>query len=322
MPPLVSIIVTCYNSSDFIKQTLESILNQTYSNIELIIVNDGSFDTSEEVILSYNDVRIKYFLTHNQGQSKASNFGLSKASGDYIKFLDSDDLISLNHIELQLNKMNGRIDTLVSCEWGRFYDGNPASAVFSPEPVWPDLTSLEWIKISLSQRYDMMAAWLWLIPRNVISNTGGWHEKLTLNNDFEFSMRLLTSTNQVLFAPGAKLFYRSGRISLSQKISLNALEDAILSTDIGCSHLLKLENSKNTRRLCADRYKEWQFNIYPYAPELEKKVKKKIEFLGGSNRRITGGKVFHFFSFLLGWKGAKTLQLYLKNYGYLKLPFN
>jgi glycosyltransferase involved in cell wall biosynthesis len=322
MQPLVSIIITCYNSAGYINQTLDSVLVQTYSNIEIILVNDGSTDNSEELILSINDERIKYFFIHNQGQSKASNFGLSKASGDYIKFLDSDDLISSNHIELQLNIMNGRIDSLVSCEWGRFYDDNPASAVFSPEPVWQDLTSLEWIKISLSQRYDMMAAWLWLIPRKVISTTGGWDEKLTLNNDFEFSMRLLTSTSQVLFASGAKLFYRSGRISLSQKISLNALEDAILSTDIGCSHLLKLENSNNTRRLCADRYKEWQFNIYPSAPELEKMVKKKIEFLGGSNRRIAGGKVFHFFSFLLGWKGAKVLKLWVRNQGCQKLPFN
>jgi glycosyltransferase involved in cell wall biosynthesis len=318
---LVSVITPCFNAASYIRSAIDSVLSQTYTNIELLLINDGSTDETEAIILSYADPRIRYFSQNNKGQCAASNYGLSHAKGEYLKFFDADDVMNAMHIEAQLNKLNGQKDALASCAWGRFYDHNYKSAKFIPEPVWKDLPAMEWIKQSLTQKYDMMGAWLWLIPRGVIAKTGGWDERLSLNNDFEFSMRLLTHVTEIKFAEEAKLYYRSGITSLSQQPSLKAFEAAVLSTDLGCSYLLSKEDTSYTRQLCADRYKEWLFRIYPAHKELAALLETKIQELGGSNRTMEGGIVFRFLSVLFGWKKAKLLKGLLRKYGYRKLPF-
>lgn len=91
--PLVSVIVATFNRADLINETLDSILNQTYENIELIIVDDGSTDNTKEVIVRYLDNRIKYIKTDNWGgPAKPRNIGIKKAKGEYIAFCDDDDL--------------------------------------------------------------------------------------------------------------------------------------------------------------------------------------------------------------------------------------
>lgn len=86
-----SIIIPVYNKENFISNTLDSVLKQDFQDFEIIIINDGSTDTSEEVISQYNDPRIHYFKQENAGVSAARNFGISKAIGKYITFIDADD---------------------------------------------------------------------------------------------------------------------------------------------------------------------------------------------------------------------------------------
>jgi teichuronic acid biosynthesis glycosyltransferase TuaG len=91
---LISVIIPCFNGEDYITQTIRSVLNQTYQNFEIIFVNDGSTDDSERVIADYLiDNRIKYYYQTNQGVSFSRNYGLTKAKGEYILFLDSDDIL-------------------------------------------------------------------------------------------------------------------------------------------------------------------------------------------------------------------------------------
>ena len=92
----LSIIIPTYNREEYIKRCLESALNQTYKDIEVIIVDDGSTDNTEKIIKSYKDKRIKYFKNTNHGIGFSRNFGLDKANGDYIFFLDSDDYLDNN----------------------------------------------------------------------------------------------------------------------------------------------------------------------------------------------------------------------------------
>ncbi len=101
----VSIVVPIYNSEKFISRCLDSIINQTYKNIEIILVNDGSFDQSKNIIKKYNDDRIKYIEQKNMGLSGARNTGIDNSTGEYIFFLDSDDCIELDSIELLINKV-------------------------------------------------------------------------------------------------------------------------------------------------------------------------------------------------------------------------
>ncbi|MCO5285786.1 MAG: glycosyltransferase family 2 protein [Chitinophagaceae bacterium] len=323
MNELVSVIMPCYNAAEFISEAIQSVLKQTYSNLELIIINDGSTDSSEEEIKRFNDGRIQYFRQENKGQCAASNFGIARAKGEYIKFFDADDVLGEGHLEAQMKRLDGSKTVVASCAWGRFYDGNPNSAKFIPESVWKDMKPLDWLKAALTQKYDMMGAWVWMIPAPLLKLAGGWDERLSLNNDFEFSIRLLLHSEEVLFADNAKFYYRSGLThTLSQVRSKKRFEEGILSTDLGCSYLLARDSSPEMKRICANRYQEWVYASYPYYPDLELKLEKKIAELGGSNRPLAGGRVFRILTSIFGWKAAKRMKVYMQKFGLKKLPLN
>jgi len=97
--PLFSVIIPLYNKENFIEATLTSALNQTFTDFEIIIINDGSTDKSKEKVLQFTDDRIQLFTTENQGVSVARNFGIEKASGEMIAFLDADDFWYPKHLE-------------------------------------------------------------------------------------------------------------------------------------------------------------------------------------------------------------------------------
>ena len=104
---LVSIIVPVYNVEKYISKCLESLVHQTYGNLEIIVVNDGSIDNSEKVIRDFmkQDKRIYYYKKKNGGLSSARNFGLNKATGEYVLFVDSDDYIRLNTIQILIDNI-------------------------------------------------------------------------------------------------------------------------------------------------------------------------------------------------------------------------
>jgi len=97
--PFFSIIIPLYNKQDYIKSTLNSVLDQTFVNFEIIIINDGSTDKSENIIKLFKDIRIHLFTITNQGVSHARNYGIKKASSDFIAFIDADDFWYKNHLE-------------------------------------------------------------------------------------------------------------------------------------------------------------------------------------------------------------------------------
>jgi teichuronic acid biosynthesis glycosyltransferase TuaG len=101
--PLVSVIMPVFNASDCIEESIQSVLNQTYPNFELILVNDGSTDNSEQLIKNFSDTRIKYFRQANGGVSKARNLGLANMKGEYFCFLDADDYFPPKSLESRIS---------------------------------------------------------------------------------------------------------------------------------------------------------------------------------------------------------------------------
>jgi glycosyltransferase involved in cell wall biosynthesis len=97
--PFFSIIIPLYNKKKFIEATLNSVLCQTFIDFEIIVINDGSTDESEAIVLGFNDKRIQLYNQKNQGAAVARNLGIEKAKYDYIAFLDADDLWMENHLE-------------------------------------------------------------------------------------------------------------------------------------------------------------------------------------------------------------------------------
>ena len=93
MNKLISIIINVYNGEKYIKKCLDSVINQTYKNLEILIINDGSTDKTLEICKKYKDERIKIITTENQGLSFSRNVGIDNAGGEYLYFVDADDFI-------------------------------------------------------------------------------------------------------------------------------------------------------------------------------------------------------------------------------------
>jgi hypothetical protein len=106
--PLISIIIPCFNQGEFLNETLLSVYNQSYPHWECLIINDGSTDNSENIAKTWvnKDHRFKYFYKNNNGVSAARNFALKKINGNYIQFLDADDLLDIRKLELSLNALD------------------------------------------------------------------------------------------------------------------------------------------------------------------------------------------------------------------------
>lgn len=113
---MISIIIPCYNAEKTIKRCLESVISQTYKNIEIVIINDGSTDKTDSIIKKYiNDSRIKYYNRNNHGIGKTRNFGIKEATGEYITFLDSDDYLPNDAIDNLYNlAQKNKLDLVVS----------------------------------------------------------------------------------------------------------------------------------------------------------------------------------------------------------------
>ncbi len=123
---IVSVIIPVYNVEKYVEKCIISVLNQTYKNIEIIIVNDGSTDKSEEIILKYvkEDRRIRYISKENGGLSSARNKGIETATGDYICFIDSDDWIAVNFIECLLSRIEQDKSDISICNIKHVYSDN------------------------------------------------------------------------------------------------------------------------------------------------------------------------------------------------------
>lgn len=104
---LISIVIPVYNAEKYLEQCLNSVKNQTYKNFEVILVNDGSIDNSESICKEFveSDTRFRYYLKANGGASSARNLGLDNITGEYITFIDADDWVDENHLEVLINNI-------------------------------------------------------------------------------------------------------------------------------------------------------------------------------------------------------------------------
>lgn len=308
MPPLVSILIPCYNAAPWLAETLESALNQTWKSIEIIVVDDGSRDDSLAIAQRFAAPNVLVISQPNQGQSVAENRALAAAQGDLIAYLDADDLLAPDKTERQVLCLGDPdSEQVVSGEWARFYQ-NPGVASFTPNPLWADLAPVDWLVTAFEANLMMHGA-SWLIPRRVIEKAGPWNQKLSLINDFDYFSRILLASQGVKFCWGARSYYRSGNAtSLSGSKSRSAWESAFLSLTCGTQNLLARENSARTRHACATVFQRFIYEVYPAVPDLQIQAAARVQELGGSDTLPIGSPRFQQLSALVGWKQARQLQ--------------
>jgi glycosyltransferase involved in cell wall biosynthesis len=316
MPPLVSILIPCYNADRWLAETIESALAQTWENKEIIIVDDGSTDGSLAIARSYESSQVKVITQENQGASTARNVAYQNCAGNYIQYLDADDLLSSDKVDRQLALLTNFPNTIATCEWARFHH-TPEEAQFTPQAVWQDFQPVDFLVTTWDQHLMMHPA-AWLIPRSIAERVGGWNEELSLNDDGEYFTRVVLASQGIKFCWGAKSYYRSGNLnSLSGTKTRKAWESAFLSLQLGTRNLLATQNTAHTRRVCADVFQRFIYEVYPDVQDLRQQAKMTISELGGSTLQPScGGIIFQLLSNCFGWQAAKLAQNFAYQHGY------
>lgn len=304
----ISVLIACFNAEDTVRYTIESILVQTLPPLEIVIVDDGSTDNSSGIVKEYGGQGVSLITSANFGAAAARNLAYQASTGDYIVFLDADDILGPRYLEAQRTKLTSTIRCLALSRWTRFIS-SVDEAIFPDRPTEFDMSGVDWLVTDWEFGAPMTQPGMFMIPRSLIDDYGGWHEELSLIDDFEFFARIISRSDGVRFAPDARLYYRSGRKgSLSSRNSDEAVLSAFHSLMAGTSHLLEVENSQRTRRACANLIKHFDYTYYPHHSELRRLACKRASELGGASAIPFGPPRFHSLRRFTGWKIARRVQ--------------
>jgi glycosyltransferase involved in cell wall biosynthesis len=312
--PLVSVIIPCYNAEGWVAESVQSCLDQTYKPIEIVVVDDGSTDGSLQVLAGFGD-KIKLEIGPNQGGNHARNRGIELSRGDYIQFLDADDLLAPDKIERQMEVLNGREDCVITAKWGRFYEFSDEVTI-SIEPIYADFTPIEWA-VSVLEGKGMMPIHAWLTPRKIIERAGPWNEEVIINQDGEYFFRIVLASQRVLFCPDALCYYRSGLPgSVSRTRSEKSWTSALHVYELSTQALLNVEDSPRTRRACANAFQRFAYDAYPQMPSLVARAELRVKAFGDADIKPDGPPLYEFLTRLLPWKMAKRIHKALRSHNY------
>ena len=250
MPKLVSILIPCYNADKWSNETIASALSQTWPNKEIIIVDDGSTDNSLQLAKEHESNIVKVVSQENGGAAEARNKAYEYAQGDYIQWLDADDLLAPDKIEKQMSAAEeDGPRVLLTSSWAKFYY-RYKKAKFRPDNLWQDLDPAGWLITKFNENVFMNPA-VWLVSRELSDLAGPWNIKTAPDDDGEYIARVVVASKKVRFVPEARCYYRkSNPASLSKDPSDKALQGILLSIRLSSGYLLSLEDSERTRTAC------------------------------------------------------------------------
>lgn len=311
MTPLVSILVPAYNAEHWIADTLRSAIEQTWPHKEIIVVDDGSPDNTLAVAKKFCSPLVNVVTQDNQGAAAARNKAFSISQGDYIQWLDADDILAPNKIERQLAvaaEQNLSPSTLLSGPWAYFYHRTNA-AKFTPTPLWHDLSPVDWFVTKW--RYNLhMQTGTWLISRELTEKAGPWDTRLLSNDDGEYLCRVIKNCAGVKFVPDARIFYRmtdQSRLSYSG-YSARKIEAQWLGMQLQIAHVRSVEDSPKTREACRKFLQTWFLLFYPERMDLVEQMQALAESLGGRLQAPSLSWKYAWISRCFGLTAAKRVR--------------
>lgn len=216
--PKVSVVMPCYNNAAYVRQAVDSVLQQDYPNIEVIVVNDGSNDNSLDVLANFGD-RIRVVSQANQGPAAARNNGIRHATGDYIAFNDSDDLWLPGKLSAQVEILQGNPDYIACfCSWS----------------VWNGNSLPEIAKVSAAQRLELQqecTGWIYLpllkdaiihtisvvIKKEIVDEVGFFNEAYRVGEDHDYWLRL-SRLGKIAKLKQVYALYRANLQSITNKV--------------------------------------------------------------------------------------------------------
>ena len=260
--PLVSIIMNCYNSDIYLKEAIDSVLNQTYTNFELIFWDNQSTDKSASIVKSYNDKRIRYFYapTHTS-LGEGRNQALKKVNGKYISFLDCDDLYLPQKIESTLSAFNNNIGLVYTNGYILYEEIGEKKAFYVKQQVSGNMFE-EWIR-----SYQVMIPSV-MFKKEVLTSLEYWFdERFSMIEEFDFFVRI-AKNNKVAYVDEKLCVWRahSGSLTWTKKELFEKENKIFLKNILEKYPLLKEKNViKHFEAKIAYHqfYNEWQLNKKP-----------------------------------------------------------
>ncbi|TLX73212.1 glycosyltransferase family 2 protein [Labilibacter sediminis] len=304
--PLISILIPLCNAEHFLKETVLSALNQTWKNIEIIIVDDGSTDTSYAIAKGFESEKVKVYQQTNKGACAARNLAFKKSTGDYIQYLDADDLLAPDKIKQQMKLFEKYGNNIIcSGQWGRFYQ---------------TINDVKWEEQAINKDYPSPINWLidcwngrgmaqtsvWLTPRHLIDLAEPWNESLSINQDGEYFSRVLMQASEIKYCDEAKIYYRSGNVnSISQrKKSDKKVESLLYSYELYQQNCSTYINDINVKKALGNNYLNFIYQHHLEFPQLAKKAESLFFQLDIGKMWPVGGHRFKKLASIIGFKNA------------------
>jgi glycosyltransferase involved in cell wall biosynthesis len=312
---LVSVIIPAFNAEDFILDCVDSVLKQSYRNLEVLIINDGSTDDTREILESINDSRVIIINQENKGCSQAKNIGLQYSKGNFIQYLDADDYLSCDKIEEQVKVLKLNQNCTAVCKTIIISNNHEINGleidtnILIKEGTGKEFLLRLW---GLNGKQGMVQPNAYLTPRAIIDQIGPWDESISPSpdEDGEYFARVLLASERVIYTAGINYYRKMENAkSLSQVFSIQRAINLLNTVEIKFSHLLKVENTKRIRNLYRLHVSEvaYQFgNDFPQIIDLAKKKINKKLFLKEP-------LVFALVSFVFGFKYAFVLKRFIMN---------
>lgn len=325
MEPLVSILIPAYNSEEWIADTLRSAIAQTWPNKEIIVVDDGSMDQTLMIARQFESDILRVVTQPNKGAASARNLAFSLSHGDYIQWLDADDLLAPDKITTQLDyavthDLSPR--ALLSSAWGHS-NWRWQRAEFVPTALWCDLSPIEWLLRKMGEEHVFMQTATWLVSRELTEASGPWNTQLLSDDDGEYFCRVLLASQGVRFFPGSKVYYRrSGSSSLSHiGMSDRKMEALCLSMELHVGYLRSLEESERVRSACIQYLRNSVLVFYPQRLDL---VQRCEQMAAGLGRRLEIPRLpwkYVWIEKTFGWDLAKRAQIVLPRFKWSLINF-
>jgi glycosyltransferase involved in cell wall biosynthesis len=316
MKPLVSILVPAYNAEEWVAETISSALAQTWQRKEIIVVDDGSTDQTLSIARQFASKNVIVVTQENQGAAAARNHAFSLSQGEYIQWLDADDLLSADKVsdQMRLSEQDQNRQILFSSGWAHF-TYRTDRAKFSPTSLWCDLSPVEFLLRKMGEHLHMQPA-TWLVSRELTEQAGAWDTRLCHDDDGEYFCRVILASDRIRFAPEARVFYR---VTSSSRVSYVGQSDKkknalLLSMMLHVRYIQSLEDSDRVRAACLAYLQSWLINFYPERPDIVEELEKLAGSLGG---RLNAPRLrwkYAWIKPLLGWGPAKQAQLVLPQY--------
>ena len=304
--PLVSILIPSYNATQYIEETINRALSQTYSNIELVIVDDHSTDNSLEIAKKFSSEKVHIYTNPKKGGNSARNYAFEMCKGEYIKFMDADDYCSYDMIEKQMERIlkDGDKDTLIFSPVKMLY---PDGRLFLP-PRDIDKDYIPGIELLI----DIWRGKGWNCPhchlmhRDLFVKSGRWNENIIKNQDGEFFARVAAKASKSLSVNDVFAIWRQTGTGVSSQISLKAQESMLQTYGIISHLILNYKDNKENRYNCARYIGGFVYGFYPQIEPIMPKVYEILDYLQ-QPLILPKRRLLKLLRCLFGWKIALRL---------------